>query len=75
MSFALYLTHFPILVTAVCALFLTLAGSLPYGAAASLSTVTGLALCFAVAALFERHIDRPSMALARMIGPRREPAA
>jgi peptidoglycan/LPS O-acetylase OafA/YrhL len=67
MSFSLYLVHFPILFTVSSALLIGLAGILPYGLAALVSTVLGIAATFAASTLFERFIDRPAIRLSRRL--------
>jgi len=67
-SFSLYLTHFPILFTVTAAVYAAEATYLPYGASLAVGIVAGIAVSLAVAALFERWIDRPAINLSRMIG-------
>ena len=73
-SFALYLSHFPVLITVVCALFVLVSDFLSYGPAVALTITVGLVICFAVAALFEYAIDSPAVAWSRTFG-RRQPTA
>jgi peptidoglycan/LPS O-acetylase OafA/YrhL len=65
-SFSLYLTHFPFLLTCVAALFTVLNGTLPYAASLAIASISGIAASLAVAALFEHWIDRPAIYLSRM---------
>jgi peptidoglycan/LPS O-acetylase OafA/YrhL len=67
-SFSLYLTHVPILLTAVCAGFPLLAGSMSYGWAIAITTAAGIAVSLGFAVLFERWIDRPAIVWSRAIG-------
>lgn len=67
-SFSLYLSHFPLLFTLVALGFTHLAGLMPYGVATAISTITGILASFALAALFERHVDRPAIRLSRRAG-------
>ena len=67
-SFSLYLSHLPLLYTAVAAGFIVLDGRLPYGAAVAVSSVVGIAASIALAVAFERWIDRPAIMLSRMVG-------
>ncbi len=66
-SFSLYLVHFPILFTVVCALFLALQPVVPYGVAVTTSCLAGMALSVVIAVLFERLVDRPAIALSRAV--------
>lgn len=67
-SFSLYLTHFPLLITAASALFIMLSSSVPFGVATAATAVMGVFGSCWLASLFERWIDRPSVALSRRIG-------
>jgi peptidoglycan/LPS O-acetylase OafA/YrhL len=67
-SFSLYLIHFPLLFTAVCAVFLRLSLAMPFILAASIACIAGLAATFALAAPFARFVDRPAIRLSRIIG-------
>jgi len=71
-SFSLYLLHLPFELTCVAACFTLLDSLLPYNAAVAVVSVAGIGASFALAALFERWIDRPSIKLSRMIGLPRE---
>jgi peptidoglycan/LPS O-acetylase OafA/YrhL len=66
-SFSLYLVHFPILFTVVCALFLVLQPVVPYGVAVAACCLAGMALSVVIAVLFERLVDRPAIALSRAV--------
>ncbi len=68
LSFSVYLLHFPILFTLVCAGFIRLSAYLPHTAAIAAAFVLFLALTFAAAMLFERCVDRPAIALSRGAG-------
>lgn len=67
-SFPLYLTHLPVLFSAVCLAFLTLAGWMSETSAALLAIVLGAALSLAVAALATLLVERPSLACSRRAG-------
>jgi peptidoglycan/LPS O-acetylase OafA/YrhL len=67
LSFGIYLLHFPILFTLGCLAFTALHG-LPQLLAAALAVAVVAAVTLPAAALFERWIDRPAIALARRIG-------
>jgi peptidoglycan/LPS O-acetylase OafA/YrhL len=67
-SFSLYLTHFPILFTVTAAAYTAEAAYLPYGASLAVGILAGIPVSLAVAALFERWIDRPAINLSRRIG-------
>ena len=67
-SFSLYLTHFPVLFTVTAAIYVVIAAYLPFGASLAVGGLTGIAVSLAIAALFERWIDRPAIALSRMVG-------
>jgi len=71
-SYALYATHFPVIWSVGCAVFLGLRPHLPYPAAAGLASLAALAASLFVACLFERYVDRPSLSLAQAIGRRFE---
>jgi peptidoglycan/LPS O-acetylase OafA/YrhL len=66
-SFSLYLTHFPILVTAGSGCFIVLASSMSYGATITAVSVSGIAYSIAIAMAFERWVDRPAITLSRMV--------
>ena len=66
-SFSLYLTHFPMLFTLVSAGFIMLEASASYGIAVTGVTLCGVACSVAAAAVFERCVDRPAVALSRRI--------
>ena len=75
LSFSIYLLHFPILFTLGCLLFVLAQPALTPGAAAAAVFVGFLPITLAAAALFERWIDRPAIALGRLVGaPRLRPA-
>jgi peptidoglycan/LPS O-acetylase OafA/YrhL len=64
-SFSLYLTHFPLLFTAVSAGFVVLAASLWYFSAVVAVTVVGCLLSLMLAVGFEGLIDQPAIGLSR----------
>jgi len=66
-SFSLYLVHFPVLFTLVCALFLRLNAILPYAVAVSVCSLVGGAISLVLAIAFERWIDRPAIRFSRAI--------
>jgi peptidoglycan/LPS O-acetylase OafA/YrhL len=65
LSFSVYLLHFPILFTLVCAAFIGLHQVLPPTVSIGLAFALFLALTLLSAHLFERWIDRPAIALSR----------
>ena len=67
-SFPLYLTHLPIVFSAVCFSFLFLAGSLGQVPAALLAIAIGLPLTLLVAILALYLVERPSLHLSRRAG-------
>ena len=67
LSFSLYLIHFPILFTLTSAAFLTLLAWLPFGVAMAAAIALGLGVTVVMAMLFERWVDRPSIALSRRV--------
>jgi peptidoglycan/LPS O-acetylase OafA/YrhL len=69
-SFSLYLTHFPLLLTLVAALFTVLHHTLPYAPSIAIASIAGIAASIAIAIPFERWIDRPSIMLSRIAGRR-----
>ncbi len=74
-SFSLYLTHYPVLATGVALGFNRLGDSLPYDIRIAITGAAGLAVSLAIAVLFERWVDRPSIALSRTVANRfAEPA-
>ena len=75
LSFSVYLLHFPILFTVVCATFIRLRHLLPQGASVAAAFALFLALTLLAAVLFERWIDRPAIALSRRAGGARWQAA
>ena len=64
-SFSLYLTHFPVLLSVASAAYVLAQGTEIPGIIASL---VGLAVGAGVAAAFERWVDRPSVILSRWVG-------
>lgn len=65
LSFSIYLLHFPILFSLVCAAFVGLHPALPPAASIAAAFVVFLVLTLFAAILFERWIDRPAIALSR----------
>ncbi len=68
LSFSIYLLHFPILFSLVCAAFVGLHSLLPPTVAIVIAFVTFISLTMLAAVLFERWIDRPAIALSRRAG-------
>jgi len=66
-SFSLYLTHYPILSTGVALVFTRLNETLSYEVSIAIASAAGIATSIAIAVLFERWIDRPSIALSRAV--------
>lgn len=64
-SFSLYLIHFPVLMTLGCWLFVKLQSE-GYLFACGVSLAVGFAVSLLLAALVEKLVDRPSVALSRM---------
>lgn len=67
-SFPLYLTHLPVIFSAVCFAFLFLAGSLGQIPAAFVTIALGLALTILVASFALRLVERPSLRASRRVG-------
>lgn len=67
-SFPLYLTHLPVLFSAVCFTFLFLAGRLGQIPAALVTIALGLPLTILVATLAFHLVERPSLLLSRGAG-------
>jgi peptidoglycan/LPS O-acetylase OafA/YrhL len=65
-SFSLYLLHFPLEFTVFSACFSKLAERLPMGVSVAVTFVIGIAGSLALAVVFERWVDRPSITLSRM---------
>jgi peptidoglycan/LPS O-acetylase OafA/YrhL len=64
-SFSLYLTHFPLLFSAVSAGFVVLAARLAYFSAIATVTVVGCLFSLVLAVAFEALVDRPAIGLSR----------
>ncbi len=64
MSFPIYLLHFPIMMTAGCAVFIR-AVNLGQGVAALAALAVGLCLTLVLSIAFERWVDQPAIAMAR----------
>jgi peptidoglycan/LPS O-acetylase OafA/YrhL len=71
LSFSIYLVHFPIMFTLVCAYFVAFWGVLPSAVLIASCGVVFVAVTLAVAIFFERWVDRPAIALARRFDPPR----
>ncbi len=69
-SFSLYLTHYPVLATGIALVFNRLGDTLPYDLRVAITGTAGLAVSLAIAVLFERWVDRPSISLSRTAGSR-----
>ena len=68
LSFSIYLLHFSILFSLVCAAFIGLHQLLPASVSIAVAFVVFLALTLLAAILFERWIDRPAIALSGRAG-------
>jgi peptidoglycan/LPS O-acetylase OafA/YrhL len=66
-SFSLYLVHFPILFTFISATFLHLVAFLPSSVSALICLCVGIPSSLAVAFLFQRWVDGPSISLSHRI--------
>jgi peptidoglycan/LPS O-acetylase OafA/YrhL len=71
LSFSIYLLHFPILFTLVCAAFVDLHRVFPPAVSTAVAFALFIALILLAAHLFERWIDRPAIALSRLAGATR----
>jgi peptidoglycan/LPS O-acetylase OafA/YrhL len=69
LSFSIYLLHFPVMQTIGCLLF-TSAVSIGYLRAFALALTGGLLCTLALAACFEKYIDRKSIMLAKALAQR-----
>lgn len=67
-SFSLYLTHIPLEFCLAAAGFNWLSLRLPYTLAVVVVSIVGIASSLAVATVFERWVDRPSVRLSRLVG-------
>jgi peptidoglycan/LPS O-acetylase OafA/YrhL len=67
LSFGIYLVHFPILFTLGCAGFITLAQTLAYPVAVSITFALFAATVLVAATSFERFVDRPAIRLSRLV--------
>jgi peptidoglycan/LPS O-acetylase OafA/YrhL len=74
LSFSIYLLHFPILFTLVCAGFIPLAAVIPEPLAVAIAFIGFAVVVWLVAEGFERLVDRPSVLLSRRIDRRRQSA-
>lgn len=74
-SFSLYLVHYPVLMTMVCAIFVSLAGlglaGLGLPVSAAVAVIAGLAVSVVLTWLFERFADAPAIRLSRLVGGRK----
>jgi peptidoglycan/LPS O-acetylase OafA/YrhL len=66
-SFSLYLTHFPVIITAASAAFCLLAVKIPYFAAVFIVTAAGCGVTFLIAPVFEFLVDRQAIRLSRLV--------
>jgi peptidoglycan/LPS O-acetylase OafA/YrhL len=71
LSFSIYLLHFPILFTLACLIFVGASVAMPHAAAVAIVFVLFIGITLIAAILFERWIDRPAVALSRLVGARR----
>jgi peptidoglycan/LPS O-acetylase OafA/YrhL len=71
LSFSIYLLHFPILFTLACLVFVNASIVMPHEAAVASVFVLFIGITLIAAILFERWIDRPAIALSRLVGSRR----
>ena len=67
-SFSLYLTHFALLATAMCAIFNIMSQHYSYGISVAITSLIGISASFGIAILFERFVDRPTISLSRAVG-------
>ena len=67
LSFSIYLLHFPILFTLVCAGFVPLAGVLPRPVAVAVTFIGFVFLVVLAAVAFERWVDRPAVVFSRIL--------
>jgi peptidoglycan/LPS O-acetylase OafA/YrhL len=75
LSFSIYLLHFPILFTLVCAGFIPITAFAPEPVAVAITFIVFAAIVWLAADGFERWVDRPSVLLSRRIDPRRQSAS
>jgi peptidoglycan/LPS O-acetylase OafA/YrhL len=75
LSFSIYLLHFPILFTLACLIFVNASIVMAHGAAVAGVFVLFIGVTLIAAMLFERWIDRPAVALSRLVGSMRVLAA
>jgi peptidoglycan/LPS O-acetylase OafA/YrhL len=68
LSFSVYLLHFPVLFTIGCLILIDTQNLLPYAAALGAVFIGFITVTLVAAALFERWIDRPAIALSRRAG-------
>ncbi len=64
-SFALYLVQFPLLFTVVCGVFNVMYAHYSYIESVTVSSLLGIGVSFAGAALFARYVDGPAILLSR----------
>ncbi len=67
-SFSLYLTHYIILASVSCGLFLALDPSLGYGVRVGIASFAGLIISFLVALIFTRYVDKLAIRCSHFIG-------
>jgi peptidoglycan/LPS O-acetylase OafA/YrhL len=68
LSFSIYLLHFPILFTLACLIFINLQTAMPHAVSVAIVFAAFIVITLLAALLFERWIDRPSIALSRRAG-------
>jgi peptidoglycan/LPS O-acetylase OafA/YrhL len=73
-SFSLYLTHYPLLLTLSSGVFVAVRWCAGYGEAVIAATAAGLLASLAMAVGFERCVDRSAIVLSRRIGRPRHAA-
>ncbi len=71
LSFSIYLLHFPILFTVVCAAFVGLHRYMPTSLSTAVAFAVFLALTLLAAMLFQRWVDRSAISLSRRTGTAR----
>jgi peptidoglycan/LPS O-acetylase OafA/YrhL len=65
-SYSLYLTHFLVLSSFTCALFLTLHQVLPYGTAAFISCILSVLLIIPLSYIFYKYVDMAGVELSKI---------
>jgi peptidoglycan/LPS O-acetylase OafA/YrhL len=71
LSFSIYLLHFPILFTLASLILVVASTAMPHAVVVAAVFVVFIGITLIAAILFERGIDRPTIALSRLVGARR----